>query len=215
MRWPPRLEHFKRRPASCSTLHRWKGIEGPFAAPSLRSALRLAVRTSSRLRQRQSKRAVARDVVDRLIATCATDRLADTRDLAILLLAFASGGRQRSEVARLCVEQPRDEPPGWLDPHDAKSPALPCRGIQLGRTKTGDADEEGRVLRVGPPVEALGGWPERIDITKGPIFQVIDRWEAVEEKALTPRSINVIVKRRHGRAGAGTRSPRKDCAPYI
>jgi hypothetical protein len=33
---------FKRRPASWSTLHRCKGIEGPFAAPSLRSALRLA-----------------------------------------------------------------------------------------------------------------------------------------------------------------------------
>jgi hypothetical protein len=33
----------KRRLAGWSTLHRWKGIEGPFAAPSLRSALRLAV----------------------------------------------------------------------------------------------------------------------------------------------------------------------------
>jgi hypothetical protein len=28
----------KRRLASWSTLHRWKGIEGPFAAPSLRAA---------------------------------------------------------------------------------------------------------------------------------------------------------------------------------
>jgi hypothetical protein len=41
------------------------------------------------------------------MATCATDRLVDTRDLAILLLAFASGGRRRSEVARLSVEQLR------------------------------------------------------------------------------------------------------------
>ena len=100
----------KRRLASWSTLHRWKGIEGPFAAPGLRSALRLAVRASPRPRQRKSKskRAGARDVLDRLIATCATDRLADTRDLAILLLAFASGGRRRSEVARLRVEQLRD-----------------------------------------------------------------------------------------------------------
>ncbi len=65
----------RRRLASWSTLHRWKGIEGPFAAPSLRSALRLAVRASPRPRQRKSKRAVTRDVLDRLIATCATDRL--------------------------------------------------------------------------------------------------------------------------------------------
>jgi hypothetical protein len=36
--------------------------------------------------------------LDRLIATCAMDCLGDTRDLAILLLAFASGGRRRGEV---------------------------------------------------------------------------------------------------------------------
>ena len=114
-----------------------------------------------------------------MIATCATDRLADTRDLAILLLAFASGGRRRSEVARLRVEQLRDEPAARLDPRDAQSPTLPCLAIQLGRTKTGDADEEGRVLLVGPPVEALREWLERADIKKGPIFRAIDRWEAV------------------------------------
>ena len=191
----------RRRLASWSTLHRWKGIEGPFASPSLRSALRLAVRASPRPRQRKSKRAVTRDVLDRLIATCASDRLADTRDLAILLLAFASGGRRRSEVARLRVEQLRNEPPAPVDPRDAGSPTLPCLAIQLGRTKTRDADEEGRELLVGPPVEALREWLERADIKKGPIFCAIDRWDAVEEKALTPQSINLIVKRRCGMAG--------------
>jgi hypothetical protein len=85
-------------------------------------------------------------------------------------------------VARLCVEQLRDEP-AWLDPGDAKSPASPCLAIQLGRTKTGDADEAGRVRLVDPPVEALRGWLEQIDITKRPIFRAIDRWEAVEEGA--------------------------------
>jgi hypothetical protein len=101
---------------------------------------RLAVRTSSRPRERKSKRAVPWDVLDRLIATRATDRLADTRDLAIVLLAFASGVRRRSEVARLRVEQLRDKPPARLDPRDGKLPTLPCLAIQLGETKTGDAD---------------------------------------------------------------------------
>ena len=81
------------------------------------------------------------------------------RDLAILLLAFASGGTRRSEVARLRVEQLRDEPPARVDPHDPKSPALPGLAIQLGRTKTADADEEGRVLLVDPPVGRFtNGW---------------------------------------------------------
>ena len=195
----------KRRLASWATLHRWKGIEGPFAAPSLRSAVRLAVRASPRPRTRKSKRAVTRDVLDRLIATCVTDRLADTRDLAILLLAFASGGRRRSEMARLRVEQISDEPPVPLDPRDPKSVRLRCVSIQLGRTKTTNAGDEGRVLLVGPPVEALRDWLERADVSKGPVFRAIDRWEAVDEKALTPQSINLIVKRRCAMAGLDRR----------
>jgi integrase len=195
----------KRRLASWGTLHRWKGQEGPFGAPSLRSALRLAVRASNRPRRRKSKRAVTRDILYRLLQTCASDRLANTRDLAILLVAFASGGRRRSEVARLRVEQLVDEPPVPFDPRDPKSATLPCVSIQLGRTKTGDADDEGRVLLVGPPVEALREWLERADIRKGPIFRAIDRWGAVEERALTPQSINLIVKRRCAMAGLNPR----------
>ena len=57
------------------------------------------------------------------------------------------------------------------------------------------------MLLVGPPVEALREWLERADIKTGPIFRAIDRWEAVEEKALTPQSINLIVKRRCAMAG--------------
>ncbi|WP_454635035.1 site-specific integrase [Bradyrhizobium cenepequi] len=186
----------KRRLASWGTLHRWKGMEGSFGSPGVRSAVRLSVRASPRPRRRKSKRAVTRDILDKLAATCATDRLADTRDLAILLVAFASGGRRRSEVARLRVEQLGEEQDVPLDPRDPNSPTLPCISIQLGRTKTGDANDEGRVFLVGPPVEALREWLLRADIQKGPVFRAIDRWEAIEERSLTPQSINLIVKRR-------------------
>lgn len=101
----------------------------------------------------------------------------------------------------LRVEQLSDEPAVPLNPQDPNSETLPCLAIQLGRTKTGVADEAGRVLLVGPPVAALREWLERADITKGPIFRAIDRWEAVEERALTPQSINLIVKRRCALAG--------------
>ena len=86
----------KRRLSSWATLHRWKGLEGPFASPALRSAVRASARP-----RRKSRRAVTRDVLNRLLATCASDRLVDTRDIAILMVAFASGGRRRSELRAL------------------------------------------------------------------------------------------------------------------
>ncbi len=191
----------RRRVSSWATLHRWKGIEGPFASPALRSAVRLAVRASARPRRRKSRRAVIRDVLDQLIATCASDRLVDARDVAILMVAFASGGRRRSEVARLRVEQLQDEPSVPLDPAVPDSTPLPCLAIHLGRTKTTSANDDGKVLLVGPPVAALREWLERADIAKGPVFRAIDRWGAVEDRALTPQSINLIVKRRCAAAG--------------
>jgi integrase len=47
---------------------------------------------------------VTADVLETLLATCASDRLVDARDAALLLVAFASGGRRRSEVAGLRLE---------------------------------------------------------------------------------------------------------------
>ncbi|MEZ2410304.1 site-specific integrase [Bosea sp. RCC_152_1] len=191
----------KRRLAHWATLHRWKGLMGPFTAPSLRTAVRLAVRASARPRRRKSQRAVTRDILDRLLATCRSDRLSDTRDLALLLIAFGSGGRRRSEIARLRVEQLSEEAPVPLDPEDLNSPRLPCLTITLGRTKTAMANDDARVLIVGPPVEALREWLERANISKGAVFRAIDRWEGLSDRALTPQAVNLILKRRCAQAG--------------
>ncbi|MGO8528727.1 integrase, partial [Rhizobium ruizarguesonis] len=64
-----------------------------------------------RQRLRNSAKAVTGDVLARLLATCATDSLLDLRDRAILMVAFASGGRRRSEIAGLRREQLTVEPP--------------------------------------------------------------------------------------------------------
>jgi len=191
----------RRRLASWSTLHRWRGLLGSFAAASLRAVLRLALRASARPRRRKSPRAVTRDILDQLLAVCSTDRLADCRDRALLMVVFASGGRRRSEIASLRVEQCVDEEPVALDPEGPASGRLPCLAIHLGRTKTQGADDDARALLIGPPVEALKLWLERADIAKGPIFRAIDRWGALEERAITPQAVNLIVKRRCAMAG--------------
>ena len=81
----------RRRLANWSTLHRWRGLTGPFGAPNVRQALRLATRAARRPRGRKSERPVTRDVLDQLLATCEAGRPADLRDRALLLVAFASG----------------------------------------------------------------------------------------------------------------------------
>jgi integrase len=106
-----------------------RGALGPFKSPALRSAIRLLLRTTAHPRVRKSQRAVTRDVNEALLATCGSDRLVDTRDAALLLGAFASGGRRRSEVASLRVEELIEEQPVLGDPTEPDSPALPCLSI--------------------------------------------------------------------------------------
>ena len=191
----------KRRLAHWGTLHRWRGVAGPFKSPHLRTATRLAVRASTRPRTRKSKRSVTADVLEKLLHTCVLERFVDVRDRALLLVAFASGGRRRSEVARLRVEQLIPQDPVPAQPEDPDSPQLTCLAVQLGRTKTGVADEDRRVLLIGRSADALMAWLARAKISKGAVFRGIDRWGTLESPALSPQAVNLILKKRARLAG--------------
>ncbi|MEI8703508.1 site-specific integrase [Mesorhizobium sp. ISC15] len=191
----------RRRLSSWSTLTGWRGLAGNFSAPGLRSAIKLAVRASARPRAQKSKKAVTADVLTTLLNTCAGDRLVDVRDRALLITAFASGGRRRSEIASLRFEQIVEEQPAPTDPKAPDGEKLPCLSIRLGRTKTTQADGNAFVLLVGRPVLVLKEWLERAGISEGAVFRGIDRWGNLEKRALTPQAVNLILKRRIAEAG--------------
>jgi integrase len=191
----------RRRLSSWSTLTGWRGLVGTFNAPGLRSAVKLAVRASARPRARKSKKAVTADILAAVLKACGGDRLVDVRDRALLLVAFASGGRRRSEMSSLRLEQLIDADPVPTDPKDPNGPTLPCTKIQLGRTKTTEADQDAVVLLVGRPVVALRDWLHQAAIAEGAIFRGIDRWGRLDRKALTPQAVNLILKRRIAEAG--------------
>ena len=191
----------RRRLSNWSTLTGWRGLTGMFNAPGLRAALKLAARASDRPRRRHSRRAVTADVLGALMATCTSERLVDLRDRALLLVAFASGGRRRSEVAGLRLEQVEFLPPDAGEIGDPDTPPLPGARIRLGRTKTQDAGDDAHAYIVGRPVEALRHWLARANISDGAIFRAIDRWGHVERRALSAQSVNLIVKRRAAQAG--------------
>ena len=187
----------RRRLASWSTLTKWRGLSGAFASPALKSAIRLAVRAVPRQRRRKSAKAVTSDVLAKLLATCATDSLRDVRDRAILMVAFASGGRRRSEIAGLRLEQLTVEAPIETE----GGPPLPSLAIHLGRTKTSDGEQDEVVYLTGRPVEELNAWLAAAKIDKGSVFRGIGRWGTVSKRALDPQSINAILKQRAEMAG--------------
>lgn len=191
----------RRRLTSWSILTRWRGLTGEFSAPSLKAALRLAVRAAARPRQRKSRGAVTGDILAKLVATCTGGSLVDVRDRAILLTAFASGGRRRSELAALRIEDLIEEEPVQADPLDPSSARLPCLTLSLGRTKTTSADDDARVLLIGRPVTALRQWLSEAAIDQGPVFRGIDQWGNVGRRPLTPQSINLVLKSRCKAAG--------------
>ncbi|KAB2684302.1 site-specific integrase [Brucella pseudogrignonensis] len=187
----------RRRLANWSTLTRWRGLEGAFSSPSVKSAIRLAVRALNRPRSRKSAHAITGDILGKLLATCSGGDLIALRDRAILMLAFASGGRRRSEVAGLRVEQLVKQAPVT----DVDGPPLSSLVIHLGRTKTSGADHDEIVYLIGRPVEALTIWLEAAKIDQGSVFRKIDRWGNVSARALEPSAVNRIVKQRAQMAG--------------
>ncbi|NKN38997.1 tyrosine-type recombinase/integrase [Agrobacterium sp. a22-2] len=187
----------RRRIASWSTLTKWRGLTGVFSSPSLKSAIRLAVRGTPRPRKRKSAKAVTGDVLAKLLATCSTDSLRDIRDRAILMVAFASGGRRRSEIAGLCREQLTVEPPITVE----SGLPLPSLAIHLGRTKTSGSEHDEVVYLTGRPVDALNAWLAAAQIESGSIFRKVDRWGNISERALEPSAVNDIVKQRAALVG--------------
>jgi integrase len=191
----------RRRLALWATLHRWRGVEGPFGNPAIRNALRLSIRAADRPPARKSAGAITRDILDSLLATCGRGRAADLRDRALLLLAFGSGGRRRSEIARLRVDDLEERAPVPADPSTPDGPTLPVLAVRLRRTKTSSAEAGESALIVGRPVDALRVWLEFSKIEGGPVFRRIDKWGRIGVTALDPQSVNAIIKSRCAAAG--------------
>ncbi|MBY5701217.1 site-specific integrase [Rhizobium leguminosarum] len=187
----------RRRLANWSTLSKWRGFDGAFASPALKSAIRLAVRAVPRTRRRKSAKAVTGDVLAKLLATCASESLRDLRDRAILMVAFASGGRRRSEIAGLRCDQLTVEPPIEIP----DSPPLPSLAIHLGRTKTSSGEQDDVVYLTGRPVDALNTWMVAAKIESGSVFRAIWRWGTVSRRGIDPQSVNAIIKQRVELAG--------------
>ena len=186
----PAMNTVLHRLSVLSKAHEIEALASPTRDPAVQELVRRARRAyASRGQGARAKPALTREPLEAMLATC-TDGLTGLRDRALLLFAFASGGRRRSEVAASAVE----------------NLTLLGDGSYLYRLSHSKTDQVGTEQNpsalkplVGPPAEAMTIWLEVAGITSGRIFRRIRKTKAVEP--LSPQAVWHIVRRRAKLAG--------------
>lgn len=186
---PPSLSTLIHRVAVLSKAHQVQGSVNPCELPRVRELL-------SRTRRGYAKRgalpvkkpALTREPLELLLETC-DHSLTGLRDRALLLFAFSSGGRRRSEVTQATVENTPREGAGYV--------------FHLARSKTNQAGVE-RIDNAKPVVgraaEALTSWLTAAKINSGPLFRRVRRGGHIGEP-LSPAAVRNVVTQRCMLAG--------------
>jgi len=175
-----------RRIASWRAFHRMRNLTSPFEAPLLRQARAKARRAAARPSAPKSNNPITLEVLEKLLASCPPS-LRGTRDRAILMLGWASGGRRRSEITGLHVEDIT------LDDD--------LIHIRLLETKTTAKGATPKLLLKGRAAQALRDWLQASRLTKGPLFRPISKSGTVLGRPLHPDAIRQILKRLLVKAG--------------
>lgn len=179
-----------RRIASWQAFHRMRNLPSPLSAPLVQQARQKARRAIARPRVPKSPKPVTRDILEALLASC-DDSHRGIRDRAMLMLAFASGGRRRSEVAALNVEDIA------LDDFKAKGLVW----IRLLETKTTRRDQAPRLPMKGRAARALVHWLEVTKITDGPLFRPVSLSDRPLPRRLASDALRTILRHRLELAG--------------
>ncbi len=172
------------RLTALSQWHRFQGFNDPVQDPTARKTLKGIGRTHGK----PKKKAQALRLQDMVTMLTHLKQQAPsikrTRDKALLLIAYF-GGFRRSELVMIEVGHLSWESEGLI--------------IELPKSKT---DQEGKGMqRAIPygnkticPVTSLKEWLADSDITEGPVFRPVNRWGQLQPKAMSPGSINDLLK---------------------
>jgi integrase len=187
---PMALNTLVHRLAVLSKAHQQRGLTNPCQDPRVRELMGKTRRAyGKRGGTVQKKDALTRELLQQLLATC-DDSLRGQRDRALLLFAWASGGRRRSEVAGADMQYLR---------------RVGARDFiyTLGHSKTNqsgaDLPENHKPVS-GQAADALQAWLMAAGIVQGPIFRAIRKGGHLGPP-LSPAAVRTIVKERCALAG--------------
>ncbi len=195
----PALATLVHRVSVLSKLHQLQGLDNPCDDGRVRELMARMRRGYARrgTQQVNAKPALTREPLEALLATC-DDSLVGLRDRALLLFAFASGGRRRSEVTAATLDNTRPQAGGWV--------------YQMGVSKSnqaGRARGDSHKPIVGRAAEALQAWLDAWaraacaagqPAPSGAIFRRIGK-SGVPGAALSAQSVRLIVQARAALAG--------------
>jgi integrase len=183
---PMKMNTVIHRIAVLSKLHQLRRMTNPCQDPQIRHLMSRARRAWAKRGEPVTKKTAAtREPLEAMLATC-DDSLEGIRDRALLLFAWASGGRRRSEVAGARVEQlTKVDERGYL--------------LRLGVTKTNQDGDNRRGALPDKPIrgvaaEALKSWLEASGIDEGPIFRRL--WKTTLGPTLSAAAVGEIVRKR-------------------
>jgi integrase len=187
---PMALNTLVHRIAVLSKSHQLRELKNPCQDAKVKELLAMTRRAyAKRGAVPKRKDALTKDPLRAILATC-DDSLRGKRDRALLLFAWSSGGRRRSEVTGANMK--------FLRPLDDAS-----YSYELVHSKTnqaGDARPENFKPIVGTAAAALREWLAAAQITEGAIFRRIRKGGHLGEP-LSPAAVRDIVLVRSGLAG--------------
>ena len=196
----------KRRISSWRRVAQVRGHQDALTGPVLRQTLAAATKASAKPKDRKAKRPIVRSLLDEIIGeegdlpNCKLS-LRELRDRTILLVAFGTGGRRRSEMGQLLIE------------NVSELSSKKGYGIHLGRTKTTKAQDGEKLIVRGRAAAYLETWMAALNARlreqgmekSGALFRRIDRNGFVGSRGLTGAAVNAILKRKAKAAGLDPR----------
>ncbi len=178
------------RMAVLSKAHQVHGLANPCQDGAVHELISRTRKAYARRGEQPAKKdALTRDLLEQLLQTC-DDSLRGRRDRALLLFAWSSGGRRRSEVAGADMRHLRA-----VGPQEFIYTLAHSKTNQSGR----DVPENHKPV-TGRAAQALADWLRAAAIQEGPIFRRIRKGGHVGEP-LSPAAVRDIVKQRCALAG--------------
>lgn len=172
-----------------SKAHQLQGADNPCAEPRVRELLAKTRRGYAKRGALPVKKpALTREPLEALLATC-DDSLAGLRDRALLLFAFSSGGRRRSEVTTATMENTKRDGEVFIFT------------LASSKSNQAGADRAENVKPIaGRAAAALATWLAAANINAGPLFRRVRRGGVVGEP-LSPSAVRDVVRKRAELAG--------------